>query len=488
MIKATSALAGAKVITILISIIRTKVMAMLMGPGGIGVVALVSSSVDLARVLFAFGLDSATVRKVAETSTGSDPVLLDQAYRIAARTAIFIGSLACAVFAIASPFLSARFFGNTDYFWWFGIAGCSLAFTPLLGVQLAFLQGLKRSQTLAICQIIASIAGAILTISLVVMMGKTGAIIALLPVSVISLLIHLHFLKKHRPIIHTPRPYNQLHEAKNLLKLGSGFAINGIWLTASGWLNNVFIKSYYGLDIGVLQVGYYGASATLANFYIGIIVSAMATEFYPSLVQAANDRKSVNRLLNQQTMLSIGIGIPGTLVLLVLSPWLLSVLYTKEFSPGSDLMRWMLASMAIRFATCPLGIVLLAVGSPRMIAFSELGMGIVMIATSYIMLQMYGLSGIGMAMAITNLLQLAGLLWVSRRLGVVWNARTIRIVILTMAVVACSLAICTRIEHPARYPTALLLIGAHALYIFGIIRHDTGIRLADITNRIFKRN
>ena len=301
MLKATSAIAGAKLVTIIISVLRTKILAVMLGPTGMGVVNLVLATVEMTRVLFACGLDGATVRKVATASGSDDAALLDEAYRIAARTALFIGAVACASLAIASPYLSTKFLGTSEKFWWFLVAGGSLVFTPLLGVELAFLQGLKRSRDLAVCQIIACLAGTVLTVALVAMMGELGGILALLPVTVGSLLIHHHFLKRYRPRIATPRQFNQIVESRKLLKLGSGFAINGIWLVASGWLNLLFIQSYYGNDEGVMQVGLYGAASTLANFYIGILISSMATEFFPSLIQAANNRpakKQYIRLLN----------------------------------------------------------------------------------------------------------------------------------------------------------------------------------------------
>ncbi len=441
MLKATSAIAGAKLVTIVISILRTKILAVMLGPTGMGVVNLVLSTVDLTRVLFACGLDGATVRKVATASGADDPALLDEAYRIAARTALFIGTLGCAAIAIASPFLSAKFLGSSDNFWWFLIAGASLIFTPLLSVELAFLQGLKRSKDLAICQIIACLAGTILTVALVATMGEIGGILALLPVTVGSLLIHHHFLKRYRPNIAAPRRFNQIVESRKLLKLGSGFAINGIWLVASGWLNLFFIQSYYGSDEGVMQVGLYGAASTLANFYIGILISSMGTEFFPSLIQAANDRPAMNRLLSQQTLLAICIGVPVSLGMLILSPWILGLLYTREFIAGGELMQWMLAGMAVRFAACPLGFTLLAIGSPRLIALSELAVGVIMIGSSYVMLNLFGLTGIGMALALTNSLYLVGILGLMRRYGVRWKASTTAFVLETYGVIGACLTV-----------------------------------------------
>ena len=484
MLKATSTLAGAKVVTILISIVRTKVVAMLLGPSGMGVVNLVVASTDLARVAFACGLDGATARKVAEASASNDPLRLDHTYRVSARTALLVGLLAGTALALVSPLLGAKVLGDAGKFWWFCFGAVSLIFTPLLGVQLAFLQGLRQSRALATCQIIAALSGAALNVMLVALLGVIGGIVALLPLAIISLTVHHAFLKRHRPAVSSGRKPATLRDSRDLLKLGSGFAINGIWLAASGWLNLFFIGRFYGTADGPHQIGLYGAAATMSNLYIGILISAMATEFYPGLVQAAQDRGAMNRLLNQQTMLAITIGVPITMGMLVLAPWILGLMYSREFVPGTELMRWMLAGMAVRFASCPLGFTLLAVGSPRMIVVSELAMGAVMILSSYLLLQVFGLVGVGIALTSVNLLYLVGVMGVTSRMGVRWSARTLGLLVETFIVLALCLAASLLLPPWQSILAGGILIAGYFTHLLILLRKDSGITLTQIINKL----
>lgn len=484
MLKATSTLAGAKVVTILISIVRTKALALLLGPSGMGVINLVVASTDLARVAFACGLDGATARKVAEASAAGDPFRLDHAYRVSARTALLVGLMAGITLALASPLLGAKVLGDSGKFWWFCFGAVSLLFTPLLGVQLAFLQGLRQSRALATCQIIASLSGATLNILLVALLGVIGGVVALLPLAIISLTIHHAFLKRHRTTGLSERIPATLQDSRNLLKLGSGFAINGIWLATSGWLNLFFIGRYYGTLEGPHQIGLYGAAATMSNLYIGILISSMATEFYPALVQAAQDRGELNRLLNQQTMLAITIGVPVTMGMVVLAPWILGMMYSREFVPGAELMRWMLAGMAIRFASCPLGFTLLAVGSPRMIVVSELAMGAVMILSSYLLLQVFGLVGIGIGLITVNLLYLAGVMMVTSRLGVRWSTRTMALLAETFVVLALCLAASLLLPAWQSILIGGILVVGYFTHLMFLLRKDSGITLTVLFQKL----
>jgi enterobacterial common antigen flippase len=484
MLKATSTLAGAKVVTILISIVRTKALALLLGPSGMGVINLVVASTDLARVAFACGLDGATARKVAEASAAGDPFRLDHAYRVSARTALLVGLMAGITLALASPLLGAKVLGDSGKFWWFCFGAVSLLFTPLLGVQLAFLQGLRQSRALATCQIIASLSGAVLNVLLVALLGVIGGVVAFLPLAIISLTVHHSFLKRHRPIVDCGKTPATLRDSRDLLKLGSGFAINGIWLAASGWLNFFFIGRYYGTVEGPHQLGLYGAASTMSNLYIGILVSAMATEFYPSLVQSAKDHSSMNRLLNQQTMMAITIGVPITMSMVVLAPWILGMMYSREFVPGAELLRWMLVGMAIRFASCPLGFTLLAIGSPRIIVASELAMGAVMILSSFLFLQIFGLVGVGIALTAVNLLYLAGVMMVTSRLGVRWSTRTIALLAETFVVLALCLAASLLLPPWQSIPIGGILVIGYFIHLLFLLRKDLGITLTQIIQKL----
>lgn len=484
MLKATSTLAGAKVVTIIISIIKTKVLAILLGPSGMGMVNLVSTSSNLVRVAFAFGLDGATARKVAEVSTEKDPKQIDHTYRVSARTAIGAGVISAILLSLLSPFLSIHFFGNTGRFWWFCFGAASLVFTPMLGIQLSFLQGLRQTRALAICQILASFFAALVNIVLVIFFGVIGGIVALMTFTLISLSIHHKYLKLYRPKVDVTVIPAKLEDTKRLLKLGSGFAVNAIWLAGSGWLNLFFISRFFGTEEAPLQIGLYGAAATMSNLYIGILVSAMATEFYPQLVQAAQDRRLMNRLLNQQTMLALTLGVPATMSMIALSPWLLGLLYSPEFAPGAELMRWLLVGMAIRFASCPLGFSLLATGSPRTIMISELIFGAVTISSSYLLLQFYGLKGIGVAVTSSNLLYLFGIILVTRRLGVCWNPHSFLLMAETLIVLALCLA--TSLLLPVWWGVAigLGLVAIYFAHLAFLIRKDSGIDLSHLFKKI----
>jgi antigen flippase len=486
MLKATSALSGAKIVTIGISIIRTKLLAVLLGPSGLGVVNLISSSLDFSRVLFSSGINGATVRKVAEASGLNDPEELIRTYRISVKSAMLLGTSAAVTFACLSQIMAEHLLGDGSKFWWFAIASLSLVCTPLLAVELAFLQGIKQSKALALCQIYASIAGSLVTLILVLTLGLNGAVIALVPVVIVSVLIHRRYAKRHLPPDSGQPIRNFLSEFVSLFRLGSAFALNGIWLTASGWLNILFLTQYYGPNHAPEQIGLNGAANMMANVYVGILISAMGTEFYPRLIAAAKDKSKLNELLNQQTRLSIAIGIPVSAGLLLFAPWILRFLYSPEFVDATEPMRWLILGMVVRFITCPLGFCVYAACKPRTIAINELLTGGTMIAISYLTISTYGLKGVGIGMTLANLLYMIGIaifMWTQK---IRWETRTIFKAVVVMAVCSAILAILIFSASWTAFSLCAGIIALLSILLFNGLRKESDITWEVIRKKLLR--
>src|SRR5260221_8644900 len=75
-LKSTSIIGGSTVIAILIRMVGTKVLAMLLGPGGVGLEEIYNSVISLSRTAVDLGVSSSGVRQIASAvGSGSQPVI-----------------------------------------------------------------------------------------------------------------------------------------------------------------------------------------------------------------------------------------------------------------------------------------------------------------------------------------------------------------------------------------------------------------------------
>ncbi|HBK40816.1 MAG TPA: O-antigen translocase, partial [Porphyromonadaceae bacterium] len=70
--KATSLFGGVQVFQIVISIVRSKFVALLLGPAGMGIVGLLTSTTGLVAGLTNFGLGTSAIKNISEANATGD--------------------------------------------------------------------------------------------------------------------------------------------------------------------------------------------------------------------------------------------------------------------------------------------------------------------------------------------------------------------------------------------------------------------------------
>ena len=104
--KATSLFGGIQVYNILISIIKSKFVALLLGPTGVGIQGLFQSSTQLIKSLSSFGLSQSAVRNVSEANSTGDIRKVSLVVTVLRRLVWVTGVLGSLLVIVLSPVLS----------------------------------------------------------------------------------------------------------------------------------------------------------------------------------------------------------------------------------------------------------------------------------------------------------------------------------------------------------------------------------------------
>ena len=113
--KATSLFGGLQLYLIFISIIKSKFIAILLGPLGVGIQGLFQSGTEVIRTLTNFGLSQSAVREVSEANGNKDEVRIKLVTSVINKLVWITGLLGAILVCILSPYLSQSLFGNYDY-------------------------------------------------------------------------------------------------------------------------------------------------------------------------------------------------------------------------------------------------------------------------------------------------------------------------------------------------------------------------------------
>jgi enterobacterial common antigen flippase len=112
----SSALIGfSTVVNLAIGIVRTKAMAVWLGPAGFGLMGLYSSIADLAQSIAGMGINASGVRQIAEAVGTGDTERIARAAVVLRRTAVLLGVLGALLLIAFSRQISTLTFGSDQH-------------------------------------------------------------------------------------------------------------------------------------------------------------------------------------------------------------------------------------------------------------------------------------------------------------------------------------------------------------------------------------
>ena len=178
--KATSLFGGVQVYQIAIGIIKSKLVAMLLGPNGVGIQGLFTSATELIKQLSSFGLSQSAVRDISEAKASGDINRVNKTVSVLRKLVVITGSIGLIATVLLSPILSMSSFGNTTYTLGFILLAVTLLFDQISAGQKVELQGMRRLKDLAKASAIGSTFGLFLSVPLFFFWGTRGIVPALI--------------------------------------------------------------------------------------------------------------------------------------------------------------------------------------------------------------------------------------------------------------------------------------------------------------------
>ena len=318
-LKATSLFGGLKVYQIIISIVKFKFIAVLLGPAGLGIIGLFQSAIDLIKAGTSFGLDQSAVRDVAEAKGKNDLSKVQYTVSIIRKLVLVTGVGGMVLTIFLSPAISYFSFGNFGYIISFILLSVILLMDQIKAGQMVVLQGLRKYKYLAISSAIGATIALLTTIPLYYIWGVNGIVPALIFNSIVTLLLTTYFAKKIQ-IKRIDITYKEAFKGgKVMLSMGLVMCLNGLLVLGSSYI----LKGFISHASGVENVGLYQAGFAIVNTYVGMVFSAMSTDYYPRLAAVCHDNEKATEMINRQAEVSLLIIAPIASLGLLFTPILL---------------------------------------------------------------------------------------------------------------------------------------------------------------------
>jgi PST family polysaccharide transporter len=418
-LKSTSIIGGASFINITIGVLRTKVLAVLLGPAGVGLASLYTGLMGTASTVATMGLGPVGTRQIAEACSKDDT----HAIRVA-RCALFWGTmfLACVgglIVWFLRSVLAVYALGNASYSVAVGWLAIGVALSVAGASQGALIQGMRRLGDIARLNVFGSAISTVLGIGILWRWGNAGLVAYILIAPTASFVLgHIYVSRLPKIGAETVTLPELTREWKMLLRLGIAMVGTGI----VGSLMQLWIRIDVAKVLGAQSLGQYQAAWTISMQYVSFVLGAMGADYYPRLTGVIHDHKAAGRLVNEQTEIAMLLSAPVFIAMMTATPWVIHFLYAASFTPAIEILRWQVLGDVLKVASWPLGFVNLAAGDG--VIFFSVESTVWLVATGLIssLARTLGLPITGIAYLAMYAIYLPLVYWLARRrIGFHWS-------------------------------------------------------------------
>lgn len=434
--RASSIMGLAQVVQYGVGLVRTKAVALLLGPAGVGVVGMYVSITSVVSTAAGLGLRSSGVRDMAEALGANDSAAMHEIRVALRRSAWVTGALGALLLALLAGWLSQVSFGSQDHASALGVLGLLVLFSNTEASEAAILQGSRRVPDLARRTILQAIASTALTIAGYLAWGERAIVPVLIVSGVLAYVITAGLGRQREATPHISWE-NSLRRARQMSALGLAFTWTSLLQLAAAW----GIRALIVQSAGLTASGMYQAAWSLSGMFASLVLTAMGADFLPRLAARAHDHGAMIAAVNQQSEIGILLAMPGIVATLALAPWVIRLAYSDEFAAAADLMPGLVLGVFGRVVSWPLGYVLVAKNAARGYALLETAFTVLHVALAWALLRVAGLPGTAWAFTLLYVAYTIAVFVAARQtIGFRWSPGARRLLVASAALAGAGLA------------------------------------------------
>ena len=397
-LKYTGIFGGVQGLNVLMGLVRNKFVAILLGPGGMGLVSLFNTTISLISQATHLGISFSGVRHISELYDKCDEEQAAHFVKVIRGWSLLTALIGILVCIVVGPFLSNATFSWGNHSLHFILLAPAVGMMAITGGETAILKGQRKLGALAIIQIISVLASLVISIPIYYVFWQAGIVPVIVLTAFITMCSTLHYSLRLYPL-RLSGARGILGEGMEMVRLGVAFTFAGIIGSAA----EMVIRSYLNV-VGDLDVlGLYNAGYMLTVTYAGMVFSAMETDYFPRLSAVNRDVEATNLTVNRQMEVSLLILAPMLTSLIILLPVLIPLLFSREFLPVIAMAQISVVAMFFKVLTLPVAYITLARGRSVIYLFLETSYYVVFVLLIIFGYEQWGLIGTGIAVTLAHI-------------------------------------------------------------------------------------
>ena len=334
---------------------RTKILAVLFGPQGIGLLGLLQAAMSTATLAVGVGVDGIGARELARalaTSPGDVPAIRAAMTRGVLLLAATGGAISAVLFGVF-----AEQFGFGEVGIWAAVLGLGVLASVMAANGRGALAGHGRVAALAQASIAAAVLAVVVVVPLSGLAPTPAVVLACIAVPVVQWFAVAGWARG-LPGVTAVSLREALVRALGLARMAGPFFFASV-LPAVGQfgIRAVAANGFTQHDVGLFQ-----ASLALSTTAAGVLASGVGPSLVPRLAAAYADPVAFNGVLTSQVRVYLSLFAPIVLVTESAPELILRLLYSEAFIGGADQLCWQMVGEVFRLPIWAMSAALFARG------------------------------------------------------------------------------------------------------------------------------
>ena len=324
-------------VSLAVTIIKRKFMAVHLGPDGFGIYAQVFNFFNVAGIIASLGLSQGITTFIAKNNDEKNEIsaILKSAMSVLLAIALVLIILTV---LFLKP-ISLLILNNGLMSWFLLIAILAVPFQILGQALLSFLQGIKNIRNITLSNVTISISGLIITVPLIIVFSTNGAVISILVLAALTFFIYLYYCKGafKAETIFGMFNFIKTFKSRYFRKLMEFGSLRFVQVLLS-WFTFFIMRTIILKKLGAESNGIYEAAYTFSLLFLPFIANLLWSYSYPEYCKAG-DNKALSTAINRFLRLSLTITFPAAVICTLIRPILIEkIIFTDQFSAAVQIM------------------------------------------------------------------------------------------------------------------------------------------------------
>lgn len=395
-LKYTGLFGGIQIFNIIIQLVKNKLVALIIGPQGIGLQDILNRATTLIYNLTNFGIGFSAVKVLSEAFEKNESEKITSTICLIRNRSILTGCFGTIICIILSPLISYLSFSTSYNYKYFLFLSPVILFLSVGGGETAILKAVRKLNQLAFNTFISTLICLIVAAPIYYFFKIRGVIPVIFLCGLLIFVCQIVITNKIYPWKKYYRSTKITGEVP-MLKSGIAFMTAAVIDNFAGILIRNFIQDTGSLD----EAGIYTSGFTQLYYLSTLIFSTTDSDYYPRLAGVGGNNEKMKFTACRQIEIFVLITAPILIFYSIILPYAVEIFYSKQFVKAIPLTICAIYSVFFKAITYPLNYFPLAKEDFSIFIIMELFYNfcvIVGVCAGYKYYGMYG-AGIGLSMS-----------------------------------------------------------------------------------------